>query len=284
MTSIAAKLFVFIGTALFCVAFLGDVTHIGGYENSTPRSWERFDGSLANRTHSVADLISEVKNRETDYKTLSDERKMMALYEVVVDRFTHNAGADHTVFTNWLLYFAGKLHPALGTIMDPDIFVAKGHSLICSQSSYLLMHMALRQGIVARHVGLNGHVVMEAWYDNNWHLFDPDAEVVPRNSEGFVLSVEELSKSPEILNREYPSQKGNFIHIISSRQDNSFASYPKGAYFEWKTQVLFYIEKLAQALKYFIPCFLIFFGIYIQRTHDNSMHSDGNFAALHCRR
>ncbi len=268
MKAVVAKSFICIGVVLFCVAYLGDTTHMGGYENTERRSWEQFDEALVSRTSSVDDLITEANNREENYEQLPDEKKMMTLYEVVIDRFTHNAGAKHTLFTNWLLYFSGKAHPVLGTIMDPDIFVAKGHSLICSQSSYLLMQMALREGIVARHVGLNGHVVMEAWYDNNWHLFDPDAEVVPRNSEGYVLSVNELSKNSSVLSSAYPRVKGDFAHIISSRQDNSFVSYPKGAYFEWKTQVLFYLEKLAQILKYLIPCFFIIFGIYMWRTHN----------------
>lgn len=284
MKAVVAKSFICIGVALFCIAFLGDTTHIGGYENTERRSWEQFDKALVSRTNSVEDLITEAKDREENYKQLSDEKKMIALYEVVIDRFTHNAGAKHTLFTNWLLYFLGKANPTLGTIMAPDIFVAKGHSLICSQSSYLLMQMALREGIVSRHVGLNGHVVMEAWYDDNWHLFDPDAEVVPRNSEGYVLSVTELSKSPSILRSAYSGVKGDFVHIISSRQDNSFVSYPKGAYFEWKTQVLFYLEKLAQILKYFISCFFTIFGIYMWCTRNKRMHSDGSSAVLHSHR
>jgi len=194
---------------------------------------------------------------------------MISLYEIVTDRFTHNEGARHTVFTNWLLFSLGKIVTPLGIIWSPDVFVSKGYSLICSQSSYLLMQLALKSGIRARHVGLNGHVVMEAWYDNDWHLFDPDAEVIPRDSTESVLSVEELSRNIDLLKKEYPRIKGDYVNIITSREDNSFVSYPVGAYFEWKSQVLFYFEKIAQILKYLIPLLIVVFGAYLHFTPNN---------------
>jgi hypothetical protein len=266
------KLLAIIGIALLCLSLIGDLTHIGGYKNNNPRSWERFDLSLVHRTHSIDDLILEARSSESAYESLSDEQKMVAIFNVVADRFAHNAGARHTPFTNWILYFAGKFHPTFGAIWDPEIFVEKGHSLICSQSSYLLMQMAFREGIKARHVGLNGHVVMEAWYNDDWHLFDPDAEVIPRDEEGIVLSVEELSNNTEILKKEYPLKKGDFVPIISSREDNSFVSYPEGAYFEWKSQVLFYLEKLMQIFKYLVPVLLFVLGVFMQRK--NRINSD----------
>ncbi len=251
------------GALLIGLSLIGDFTSVGGYANRKPRSWERFDEQLASRTHNITDLIVEAKKRSPDYGSLNDEQKMILLYEVVIDRFTHNAGARHTIFTNWLLYLAGKFASPLGVIWDPDLFVAKGQSLICSQSSYLLVQLALQNGIRARHVGLNGHVVMEAWYDNDWHLFDPDAEVVPKSS-GIILSVDRLAQNNELLTKLYPPIKGDFIDIVSSREDNSFASHPIGTYFEWKSQVLFYFEKLAQILKYLIPLLMISFSVFLK--------------------
>ena len=262
--SLAEKVLVILGAALLFVTALGDITSMGGYRNTNARSWERFDESLAAKTHSMADLIQEAKSRVQDYESFNDEQKMFALYEVVTDRFTHSAGARHTLFTNWLLASLGKFHPAFGIIMNPETLVEKGQSLVCSQSSYLLMHLALREGIVARHVGLNGHVVMESWYDNDWHLFDPDAEVVPRNQEGGVASVESLAQDAELLTATYSGQKANIVPIISTRQDNSFVSYPRGAYFEWKTQLLFQIEKAMNIVKYLIPFGMILLGVYLR--------------------
>lgn len=269
MKNALSKMLVVFGASLLFISIIGDFTSKGGYENDGPRTWERFDESLANKTHSIDDLISEAKRRQESWDTMSDEQKMISLYEIVTDRFTHNEGARHTVFTNWLLFSLGKIVTPLGIIWSPDVFVSKGYSLICSQSSYLLMQLALKSGIRARHVGLNGHVVMEAWYDNDWHLFDPDAEVIPRDSTESVLSVEELSRNIDLLKKEYPRIKGDYVNIIASREDNSFVSYPVGAYFEWKSQVLFYFEKIAQVLKYLIPFLIVVFGAYLHFTPNN---------------
>ncbi len=260
---ITAKTLAILGVSLLCVSLIGDFTSIGGYENNIPRAWERFDKSLVSKTRDIGDLILEAKRRQENFSTLNDEQKMIVLYEVVIDRFVHNEGARHTIYTNWLLYLGGKVVSPLGIIWDPDILVSKGHSLICSQSSYLLLQMALQNKIKARHVGLNGHVVMEAWYADDWHLFDPDAEVMPKDVSGRILSVDELSKNTDIVKKEYPIIKGEYINIIISREDNSFVSYPVGAYFEWKSQVLFYFEKIAQVFKYLIPLFILFCSIYL---------------------
>ncbi len=268
MKNTLAILIIMTGIGLLGVTIIGSFTSIGGYENIRPRSWEKYDSSLASKTSSMNDLILQAKAMNSSYDTLSEEKKMLSLYNVVINRFTHNNGARHTIFTNWILFVLGKVASPLGYIWDPDLFVSKGHSLICSQSSYLLMQLALKNNIRARHVGLNGHVVMEAWYDDDWHLFDPDAEVVPKDASGNILSVEELSKNMDILKKEYPKIKGDFVPIIASREDNSFVSYPMGAHFEWKSQAMFYLEKIARVLKYLIPVLFVAFGVYLKFTRN----------------
>ena len=49
------------------------------------------------------------------------------------------------------------------------------------------MQLADKAGIRPRHVGLFGHVVMEAWYDGEWHMYDPDFEVIALDDSGSVL-------------------------------------------------------------------------------------------------
>jgi len=248
------------GIILEVIVLLGTFTAVGGYKSNKPRLWERFDPSLALKIHSLRELQSEAEKRSGSFATIDDQKKMKALFDIVSERFTHGR-ANHTLFTNWILWLAGKINSTLGTIWDPEIMLAKGHSLYCSQSSYVLMQAALKAGIRARHVGLNGHVVMEAWYDNDWHMYDPDAEVIPQDANNRILSTDELATTPIILASVYSGIKTKFIPFITSRQDNSYVAYPVGAYFEWKSQVLLYVEKLMQVLKYIIPLLLIGFGL-----------------------
>ena len=244
------------GTALLLVTGVGHWTAMGKYENAPPRSWERFDPNLESTLDSYTKLLEATKNQLSE--NASDRDKMDVLYNTVTERFTHK-NATHTFFSNWLLYLAGKIHPIFSHIWDPDLLVAKGHSLFCDQSSYVLLSLALAHGVKAHHVGLDGHVVMEAWYDSDWHLYDPDLEVVPLDSTGQVLSVEKLALNQELLEKYYGSHRT--AHIVSSRENNSYVSYPEGARFEWKSNVLVYVEKVMEAIKFVFPLAFIVAGL-----------------------
>lgn len=109
--------------------------------------------------------------------------------------------------------------------------VRDGYSGYCDQVSFVLVQLALENGIQARHVGLEGHVVMEAWYDNDWHMYDPDMKIVPAGPDGTILSVDALSRSDTLLEKYYSGT--GFVDIIKSREDNNFVSTPAGSRFDW---------------------------------------------------
>lgn len=198
---------------------------------------------------------------------------MMELYELVTERFTHGDTAHYNVFSNWLLAGMGMIHPAFAHIRVPETMVRRGHSLLCGQSAYVLLTLAQEHGVVVRHVGLVGHVVMEAWYNDDWHLFDPDLEVVPEDSDGRVLSVEELARRPELLERyygEYDGTNASMVEILISRENNTYMSYPPGTWFEWKSNVLFWFEKLAGFLKFVLPVLMALVGGWLLRARGYS--------------
>jgi len=252
---------VVIGLALLLVATVGPHLPIAGYENRAARPWEAYDPELAREARDVASLVRVAHERLPGFEEASAADRMQALYATVAERFTHSNGARHTFASNWILYLAGSVVRPFGLIHDPDVYVALGHSLVCSQSSYLLMQLALAEGIPARHVGLYGHVVMEAWYDGDWHLYDPDTEVSPRTADGDVPSVEELALDRPLLEASYTGENAQYVDIIASRENNTYMSYPAGTRFEWKVHVLAQIERVAQVLKYALPLVLIGLGL-----------------------
>ena len=194
---------------------------------------------------------------------------MMGFYELVTERFIHGDTAHHNLFSNWLLAKMGTIYPAFAHIRVPETMVRRGYSLLCGQSSYVLLTLARERGVRVRHVGLVGHVVMEAWYDDDWHLFDPDLEVVPTDSAGRVLSVESLAQRSDLLEQYYgvyDGENASVVEILGSRENNTYMSYPLGAWFEWKSNVLFWFEKLAAILKFVLPVFIIGFGAWLGRT------------------
>lgn len=252
-----------IGCVLTVVASLGEWSNLGDYVSTHPRSWERFDSDLVSRTPDLEGLFV-AANQRTDngLGSLGAKRTMQVLFETTTDRFTHGA-TMHTPFSNWILWSMGKIHPAFGAIRDPGNLLKRGESALCSDSSYVLMQLAIAAGIRARHVGLNGHVVMEAWYDGDWHMYDPDFEVVPYDDSGAVLSVQALSEDEVTIRNLYAGKLAGeldadeVIRIITSRYDNSFVSFPPGSQFEWKSQVLLRAEQVADVFKFIVPTIMI---------------------------
>jgi len=248
-----------VGVLLLLATAVGHWTSFGNYHNRPqPRQWEQFDASLAAKITSFSKLREETQRH---LSSSSSEREIMdVLYKTVTEWSTHN-DARHTFLSNWICYIFGMVHPAFAHIYDPDKLVANGHSLLCDQSSYILLKLALENGIRARHVGLDGHVIMEAWFDSDWHLYDPDMEVVPINAAGEVLSVEELALNTQLLEKYYGPFGHNLVQIVASRENNTYMSYPVGSRFVWKSEVLVYFEKIMEALKFAIPIGLILCGL-----------------------
>jgi hypothetical protein len=188
---------------------------------------------------------------------------MLIVYEVVTQRFTHSDQAKYNLFSNWLLWLMGGVHPTLSHIRQPAVLLEKGYSALCGQQAYLLQTLAEAGGIRTRAVGLNGHVVMEAWYNNDWHLYDPDLEVVPLIDNNRVLSLDELARLTDQIRCFYQGRGSeeyvdSIVDIIASREDNSFVLY-------WMTEkhLAYRTEKIAEMIKWIIPMILLVIGFWL---------------------
>lgn len=249
-----------LGALLLAIASAGHWTSIGDYAGGPPRQGELYDPHLTASIASYSDLLELTRSRLPI--SASEQEIMDVLYRTVAARFTHGE-ASHNIVSNWILASLGRLHSTFSHIWAPRIMVAKGHSLLCDQSSYLLLSLALENGVRARHVGLNGHVVMEAWYDSDWHLYDPDLEVVPYDATGRILSVEELALNPVLLANYYG--RHGVVDIVGSRQDNTYVGFPLGARFEWKSQLLADFEAVMEVAKFVIPLAMMLSGLLLAR-------------------
>jgi hypothetical protein len=255
-----------VGGILLIITMLGHWSELGRYQDAPPRSWESFDPELVSNTPDLDSLFRVASERAgQSLNALPPGEAMKVLYETVIARFTHGNRSHYNLFSNWILWSLGKIHPALPVINDPDALLKYGHSGLCSQTSFVLLRLAQKAGIRPRHVGLFGHVVMEAWYDGDWHLYDPDLEI-PSHFDGKpVVSVATLSADENLVLQAYAGRGDEkyvkeISKIIASRENNTFMSYPVGSQFEWKTQVLALFERATQILKFIIPVLLILSG------------------------
>lgn len=222
---------------MMSVSLFGDFTSAGGYINLPPRPWERFDAALASNTPDLASLRKAARERAGGrLGELHPSQAMEILYGTVADRFTHGDLARYNLFSNWALWLLGGVSPRHGYIQDPEALLRYGHSAMCGEVSFVLLRLASMEGIPARHAHLNGHIVMEAGYDGEWHAYDPDLEGVVRDEDGSVLSVEAAARRPDLLRKTYtgrgsPEYTERLVGIYADTRDDRYHVYPPRSFF-----------------------------------------------------
>lgn len=258
------------GSFLIAVCIIGESGFLLNYERNPGRSWERFDPQLGERSKDLASFYKEAGRRSgKSFEKLPASELMQILFNTVCDRFTHKQ-ARYSLFSNWFLWVLGKISRPLGAIHEPHALLKYGNSGICDQQSYILLTLAINSGIKARHVGLGGHIIMEAWYDNDWHMYDPDEEVFafdPKNLSGGVRSVEFLTENPDLIRKLYGRHREGeklerIVAFFTTRENNTFVSIPEGSWFNCKSQALKVFETISDYLKWIVPSILILFGAW----------------------
>jgi hypothetical protein len=271
MRRTAGLVLVLAGAILLAVSLTGDLTVAGRYVNLPPRSWERFDPALASRTPDLESLYRAAQGRANrDLREMPPREAMDLLYGMVSDRFTHGDRAKYNLFSNWILWAVGTVSPRHCYIQDADALLRNGYSAMCGETSYILLRLAGMGGILSRHVHLNGHIVMEAWYSDRWHAYDPDFEVLVRDTDGRILSVAEAAGRPDLLRQAYsgrgpPAQTESVLGIYTNTGDDTYLSYPPKSFFSpvghWPGR----IEQAGRIAKYPLPVALMASGFLLGR-------------------
>lgn len=260
---------VVVGCGLLALSALGTWTFLGEYRNFPARSWERFDPSLAASTPDLEALYGAAQGRaRRPFRDLPPEETMRILYETVSDRFTHGDRAVYSPFSNWVMWALGHVDRRYRYIQDPDTLLREGHSALCGDVSYVLIRLASMAGIPARHVLLEGHIVMEARYGHGWHAYDPDLEVAAKDAAGQVISAETLSEEPDVVRRAYagrgdPAYVDNIVSIYVTRRDNTRKTYPTETGYNVRGQRPGRAEKLARDARIAVPAGLVLVGAFL---------------------
>jgi hypothetical protein len=193
---------------------------------------------------------------------------MRILHETVADRFTNGDRAKYSPLSNWFLWALGAIHPRGRDIQDPDALLRNGHSVLCGDVSYVLIRLAGMAGIPARHVHLEGHILMEAWYEDSWHAFDPDLEVVVAEESGTVVSVERLIREPSLLRAAYASRGSreyveNVVALFTSTGNNRYISYPRNGGLGVRGQRPGRLEQAGRMAVIVLPAGMILAGVLL---------------------
>jgi hypothetical protein len=266
---LAGRILLFAGAALLLAAILGNWTRLGRYRSAPPRPWERFSPELAARTPDLDALFAEAQARAGGrLAALPPDRAMAILFDVTAERFTHGDESTYGFFGNWTLRALAPLKKGgRFFITDADMALRYGHSALCDEIAFVLMQLAGKSGIPSRLAQLGGHVIMEAGYDNGWHAYDPDMEVVVRDGAGPVLDVETLVREPERVRAAYASRGGAgygelMAGIFASREDNRtiFLRAPGGSGSPGMRSRPGEVEWIGRYARFAIPAALIVSG------------------------
>jgi hypothetical protein len=262
----AGVVLLLLGAFLLGLAAAGRWTAMGRYESCPPRPWERFHPGLAASTPDLSSLYAAAHSRSgRPLREMAPADAMRVLYGTVADRFTHGDRATYSPYGNWVLWAIGAAVPRYRDIQDPDVLLRGGHSALCGDVSYVLMRLAGMAGIPARHVLLEGHIVMEARYDDGWHAYDPDLEVAPLDETGAVASVETLAGRPELVRRSYagrgdPAFVETVAAIYASTGNNTCLTYPAQHIVGSPGQRPGRVEQATQYAIYIVPAILLVAG------------------------
>lgn len=267
--------FLLLFTLLLLFTILGDTTALGRYSRVEVREWELYDPELIAATPTMDSL--EQYAAET-IRPGPDAQRVKQLYEIVSARFTHSWGAKYNIFSNWLLWGLGWAAAPAGmrddiqAIRQPDQLLSRSDNGLCSQVSYILVDLANRFGYPARHVGLNGHVLMEIYHDGAWRMYDPDYEIIAYDDDGAAMGVTDLESRPDLVEELFiPRGAGReTIDFFTTAYDNTFVSYPPGSWYVWKVQLMTLAEPVTHWLKYIIPIFgILVCAILLKRIKPN---------------
>ncbi|MBU1487896.1 transglutaminase-like domain-containing protein [bacterium] len=100
--------------------------------------------------------------------------------------------------------------------------VARNFAILCEAA-----------GLSSRICTLEGHAVAEVFYNDSWHLFDPDSEAFYLNDSQTIASLSEIEDEPYLVlrthhpNRLYEEIKPHIASLYSSSQDNFYSRLSK---------------------------------------------------------
>ena len=246
------------GALLLLVSLMGEVTNLGCYGGVNAEG-EAFDHELADKARDMAALRAEAIARQGDWLNATPEDRMNALYSVVIQRFTYGSKAQYNIFSNWIMWGLGRFNRNAAFISNPDHLLKYGYTAMCHQASWVLAAMAREEKIPFRHVNLSGHVVMEAGWDNQWHMYDPTYEVIPKY-DGKIVDANFLENRPDLA-RLFFGKRGNVVAgLFATKCNNSFVT---NGMFIWKAEVLSWVARISSYAKWVVPVLMIVLGVLL---------------------
>ena len=87
-----------------------------------------------------------------------------------------------------------------------------------------------------------------------------------------LWGVDTLARNNTLIRKLYKG-RGNIegiVSILHHREKRNFVSYPQGAWFVWKVEVIYLFQIIAEYLKFIIPIFIVSIALLQLTRKDNN--------------
>lgn len=206
---------------------------------------------------------------------LSNEKKIMKIYTKIEQSLEHkftyysffenpiSVLFERLIFAPLYEIFARKKSQFFNTLKEPYLLInAKGG--ICHQNAIAIVKLAEEVGFKARTLWMEGHVVAEVYYNNAWHLFDANMDIIFKKN-GCILSYQEIVAEPDLIYRTL-EKKGwdktkitNIANMYLSTNDNYFYHlYP----FEKYVDIYYFLTRMFSYIIYLLMIFGILYYLF----------------------
>ncbi len=187
------------------------------------------------------------------------EFELETVNQIVFESLIHSSDRRIRPVENWLAWLAGLVYEPAGKTQDARKIVSGGHA-ICSEAAAVVNAISEINGVDARLVALNGHVVSEVRTDNGWRIADPDyGGVYPHSLATLQAGEATALMGHKLHQRGYDEDTiSGYVDYFETAEDNyrldvGAASSPRLRTF----------EQVSEWLKWTIPVALILAGVWI---------------------
>ena len=165
------------------------------------------------------------KNIESPWVVLNNKRDWFNIDRIVYSAIGEEIDPKKKAFKIWKFVLNNRYHdaPAEGgaEIHDPVKYLNIYGYGICDDSARNAGVLFIRAGLKARTWGLSGHVIPEVYYNDDWHILDPDHGVFyPELDKITLASVKDCENDGRIVRRI----SGTRIEKLYTSSDNNYSS------------------------------------------------------------
>lgn len=207
-------------------------------------------------------------------KTRTREFDLELVNNIVFESLVHADDRRIQLHENWIMWLAGLVYEPASRTQSARRIVAGGRA-ICSEAAAVVNEVARINGVDARLVALNGHVVSEVRTGDGWQIADPDYGVVFTSDLDTLESGHMSAVMEEKLRlRGYSDASiARYVEFFETPEDNAVLDVGSVS-----SPRLHAFERFSEWLKWIVPFALLIASLVVIR--ERSRRSDRRSSKL----